>query len=260
MSSCSPVPEDAGFTWNSVPTTVGDPGGEADRDSGPSPSAADVFGARSALVERFAEMLAGPGQEQGVIGPREVPRLWERHLVNSAVIGAVVPEGVRVLDVGSGAGLPGIPLAIARPDLEVTLLEPMARRVAWLETVVQDLGLDVRVVRGRAEERETRRRCGEFDVVTARAVAPLGRLVGWTMPLVRPGGLLAAMKGSSAEDEVARDGKLIRAAGGEAVSVQYCGVGDAATRVVLVHRTTRRVATPPGAGRAGRGRKDHTRG
>ena len=259
-SSCSPVSEDdAGFTWNSA-SAVRPPGRDAESRAGGDPAPAEVFGARLALVERFAELLAGPGLEQGVIGPREVPRLWERHLVNSAVLGAVVPGGVGVLDVGSGAGLPGIPLAIARPDLAVTLLEPMARRVAWLEAVVQELGLDVRVVRGRAEERETRRRCGEFDVVTARAVAPLGRLVGWTLPLVRPGGLLAAMKGASAEDEVARDGKAIRAAGGETVSVERCGVGDAATRVVLVHRTTRRVATPPGAGRAGRGRKDRTRG
>jgi len=218
-----------------------------------------VFGDRLGLAERYAELLAGAGQEQGVIGPRELPRLWDRHLVNSAVIGEVVARHARVLDVGSGAGLPGIPLVIARPDLEMTLLEPMARRVSWLESVITELGLPVTVVRGRAEERETRRRCGEFDVVTARAVAPLGRLVGWTLPLVRPGGVLAAMKGVSAPDEVARDAKIIRAAGGTTVTIERCGVGDAATQVVVVHRTKRHGEAPPGIGHAGRDRKDRPR-
>jgi len=166
-----------------------------------------------------------------------------------------------VVDVGSGAGLPGIPLALARPDLAITLLEPMARRVAWLESVVAELGLDARVVRGRAEERETRRRLEQSDVVTARAVAPLGRLVSWTLPLVRPGGLLAAMKGSSAASEIERDGKEIRQAGGVDPRVVRCGVGDAATSVVLVSRSEHgdrgvRGNAGPGAVRRGRDRKD----
>lgn len=233
--------------------------GPPEPGSGEPPSgAAAVFGDRLPSAIRYAELLAGPGREQGVIGPRELPRLWDRHLMNSAAVGEVLPTGSGVVDVGSGAGLPGIPLALARPDLVVTLLEPMARRIAWLETVVADLGLTVAVVRGRAEERETRRRCGESDAVTARAVAPLGRLVGWTLPLVRPGGLLAAMKGASAQDEVARDARAVRLAGGGDVEVVECGVGDAATHVVVVHRTGRSHESP-GSGRPGRGRKDRHR-
>jgi 16S rRNA (guanine527-N7)-methyltransferase len=200
-----------------------------------------VFGDRLPAAERYVALLAGPGLEQGVVGPRELPRLWDRHVLNSAAVGEVLPADATVVDVGSGAGLPGIPLALARPDLTITLLEPMARRVAWLERAVAELDLAVTVVRGRAEERETRRRCGESDVVTARAVAPLGRLATWTLPLVRPGGTLAAMKGASAADEVAR-----------------CGVGDAATTVVLVSRSERR-GPSPGSGRRARGRKDRAR-
>lgn len=222
------------------------------------PEAAEVFGDRLPVAERYAELLAGPGQEQGVIGPRELPRLWDRHLLNCAAIGEVLPADASVIDVGSGAGLPGVPLALARPDLTITLLEPMARRVAWLERVVAELGLPVTVVRGRAEERETRRRCGESDVVTARAVAPMGRLVTCTLPLVHPGGILAAMKGASAQNEIERDLKEIRAAGGDDPRVVRCGVGEAATSVVLVSRSERR-GPSPGAARRARGRKDRHR-
>ncbi|PVZ10899.1 16S rRNA m(7)G-527 methyltransferase [Actinomycetospora cinnamomea] len=222
------------------------------------PAAAEVFGDQLPVAERYVELLAGPGHDQGVIGPRELPRLWERHVLNSAAVGEVLPVGATVVDIGSGAGLPGVPLALARPDLAITLLEPMARRVAWLERVVDELGLGVTVVRGRAEERETRRRCGESDVVTARAVAPMGRLATWSLPLVRPGGTLAAMKGASAASEVERDLKEIRAAGGEDCRVVRCGVGDAATTVVLVSRSERR-GTSPGSGRRARGRKDRAR-
>ena len=239
-------------------TRAPDPGPDADVLPDPPEVAAAVFGDRLPLAIRYAQMLAGPGREQGVIGPRELPRLWDRHLMNSAAVGDVVPDGSGVVDVGSGAGLPGVPLVLARPDLTMTFLEPMARRVAWLESVVAELGLAATVVRGRAEERETRRRCGESDVVTARAVAPLARLVGWTLPLVRPGGLLAAMKGASAHDEVARDAKAVRRAGGGEVEVVECGVGDAATHVVVVHRTGHSDESPA-AGRRGRGRKDRHR-
>lgn len=224
----------------------------------PPSTAAAVFGDRLPAAERYVALLAGPGLEQGVVGPRELPRLWDRHVLNSAAVGEVLPADATVVDVGSGAGLPGIPLALARPDLTITLLEPMARRVAWLERAVAELDLAVTVVRGRAEERETRRRCGESDVVTARAVAPLGRLATWTLPLVRPGGTLAAMKGASAADEVARDLKEIRAAGGDDPRVVRCGVGDAATTVVLVSRSERR-GPSPGSGRRARGRKDRAR-
>ena len=241
-----------------------------DRDAGPdlglaepTSEAAELFGDALPRLRRYAELLAGPGREQGVIGPRELPRLWDRHLVNSAYVGHVIPADSSVLDVGSGAGLPGVPLALARPDLRVTLLEPMARRVAWLEEVVAALELDVVVRRGRAEERETRRACGEFDVVTARAVAPMGRLATWAMPLVRPGGRLAALKGASAHDEVRRDATELRAAGGGEVEVVRCGAGDTTTHIVVVHRTERRAGSAaagsgPGAGRRGRGRKDRS--
>jgi 16S rRNA (guanine527-N7)-methyltransferase len=226
----------------------------------PTSEAAELFGDALPRVRRYAELLAGPGREQGVIGPRELPRLWDRHLVNSAYVGRVIPADSSVLDVGSGAGLPGVPLALARPDLRVTLLEPMARRVAWLEEVVAALGLEVTVRRGRAEERETRRACGESDVVTARAVAPMGRLATWAMPLVRPGGRLAALKGASAHDEVRRDANDLRAAGGSEVEVVRCGAGDTTTHIVVVHRTERRTAagSGPGVGRRGRGRKDRS--
>lgn len=234
-------------------TTPDVPGYPADLTPPPA-SASSVFGDRLAAVERYAELLAGPGMDQGVLGPRELPRLWDRHLLNSAAVAEILPEGATVVDVGSGAGLPGIPLALVRPDLVMTLLEPMARRVAWLSRVIAELELPVRVLRGRAEEREARRQCGESDVVTARAVAPLGRLVTWTMPLVRPGGIVAAMKGASAEQELARDAKDIRTAGGDDAHVVRCGVAEAATFVVVVSRSQRRAA--PGSGRRGGGRKD----
>lgn len=235
-------------------TTPELPGTTSDASS-PPPAVVTVFGDRLPLAVRFADLLAGPGHEQGVIGPRELPRLWNRHVLNGAAVADVVPERASVVDVGSGAGVPGIPLAIARPDLTVTLVEPMARRVAWLTQVVGELDLPIDVVRGRAEERETRRRCGGCDVVTARAVAPLGRLVTWTLPLVRPGGILAAVKGASAEDELARDAKEIRTAGGDDAHVVRCGAGDAATFVVLVSRTERRSAVSA-SGRRGGSRKD----
>jgi 16S rRNA (guanine527-N7)-methyltransferase len=158
---------------------------------------------RLALAQRYAAWLADDGVVRGLIGPREAPRLWERHLLNCAVLGEAVPADARVADLGSGAGLPGLVLAIARPDVHVTLVEPLLRRTTFLEEVCADLaphGLDnVRVVRGRAEALH-----GEqtFDVVTARALAPLERLLGWGMPLVAPHGALVAMKGSSAGEEI----------------------------------------------------------
>jgi 16S rRNA (guanine527-N7)-methyltransferase len=158
-----------------------------------------VFGDGASGAIKFAALLADHGVERGLIGPREVDRLWERHLFNSAVLAELVPQDCRVVDVGSGAGLPGVPLAIARPDIRLTLLEPMARRVAWLQEVVDTLGLDVEVMRGRAEEPEVRRRLGGSDIVTARAVAPLEKLARWCLPLLRSGGQLLALKGASAE-------------------------------------------------------------
>jgi len=166
----------------------------------PTPEVAcELYGDALGTIESYVSVLSTRGVEWGLMGPREVPRLWERHVLNSAAISGLVPEGSTVVDVGSGAGLPGIPLAILRPDLDIVLLEPLLRRADFLTGTVEELGLGdrVRVVRGRAEEHKK-----TYDVVTCRAVAPLGRLLGWTNRLF-PRGQLLAMKGSSAADEVA---------------------------------------------------------
>lgn len=197
-----------------------------------------VFGERYALAERYAGLLAGPGVVRGLIGPGEADRLWERHMLNSAVLGELVPDGCRVLDVGSGAGLPGIPLALARPDLTIDLLDPMARRVAWLQEIIAELGLAVSVYRGRAEDPQVRAELGDRDIVTARAVAPLGRLAGWSLPLVTPGGRLLAVKGATAHEEASRDAVAVRAAGGGPVTIVQCGgtIVHPPTTVVVVSR------------------------
>ena len=166
---------------------------------------------RLPLIEAYAASLADAGVVRGLIGPREVPRLWERHLLNCAVLAEAIPTGATVCDLGSGAGLPGLVLAIARPDLRVTLVEPLLRRTTYLDEVVADLGLaGVEVVRGRAE---TLHGVRTFEVVTSRAVAPLGRLLDWSMPLVAPTGALVAMKGRSAGDEIAVEAPRLAAAG-----------------------------------------------
>ena len=161
------------------------------------------------LLQAYADLLADAGVTQGLIGPREVPRLWERHLLNCAVVAdpavGLVPMNASVADVGSGAGLPGLVWAIARPDLRVTLVEPLLRRATFLTGAVDDLGLRSRVtvIRGRGEDQLASGSWTPVDVVTARAVAPLDRLLGWTVPLLRTGGQLVALKGSSATEEVA---------------------------------------------------------
>lgn len=197
-----------------------------------------VFGDRLPLARRYAGHLVTTGVERGLIGPREAPRIWDRHVLNCAVVAELLPDGARLVDVGSGAGLPGIPLALARPDLQVALVEPLARRVDWLAEVVADLGLDVRVDRGRVEETAVRRRWEGADVVTARAVAPLARLAGWALPLLRTGGRLLAVKGASAPEEIARDAAAVRKLGGGDPEIVLCGHGvvDPATTVVVVER------------------------
>lgn len=188
----------------------------------PPPAARQVFGERLGLAARYADELADTGVSHGLIGPREVSRLWERHLLNCAVLSELLPPGVAVIDVGSGAGLPGIPLAVRRPDLSVTLVEPLLRRATWLQSVVADLGLaQVEVRRARAEEL-----AGELSapVVTARAVAPLDRLVRWGAPLLAPGGELLAIKGRSAQDEVDTHAALLRRWG---MTAEVVRVGDA---------------------------------
>lgn len=155
---------------------------------------------RLELVTRYTDLLATEGVIRGLIGPREAPRLWDRHVLNSAVLGEAIPPGATVCDIGTGAGLPGLVLAIARPDITMTLVEPLLRRTTFLDEVVAELGLDhVSVRRGRAEDLHGD---ATFDVVTSRAVAPLERLLGWSMPLVSPTGALVAMKGRSVHEEI----------------------------------------------------------
>jgi 16S rRNA (guanine527-N7)-methyltransferase len=205
--------------------TVGGPAGVEAGDIAILPAAAAVFGPRLPLARAFVHRLATEGLTRGLLGPREVPRLWERHVLNCAVLADLLPAGVEVVDVGSGAGLPGIVLAVRRPDLRVTLLEPMQRRVAFLvETVAGlELGDTVRVLRGRAEDSAVRQQVGPSDYVTARAVAPLDRLVEWCLPLVRPGGRLLALKGARAAEEVASAGGQLRRWGAGEISVAELG-------------------------------------
>ena len=219
------------------------PGPELPDDVVPEPpeAAAAVFGPALADAARYVAMLAGDGVVRGLIGPREVPRLWDRHVLNSAAMAEVVPQGARVVDVGSGAGLPGIPLALARPDLRLTLVEPMARRVEFLEEVVAELGVQWRVVRGRAEERSVVTAVGPVDVVTARAVAALPRLVGWCRGLLRPGARLVALVGARAVEELPAMLPRLQAAGMRDVHARAVGaeLGDAATTVVVMTRGPR---------------------
>jgi 16S rRNA (guanine527-N7)-methyltransferase len=183
----------------------------------------------------FAELLAGPGVVRGLLGPREVPRIWDRHLLNCAVVSEVVRRDAQLVDIGSGAGLPGIVLAIIRPDLHVTLLEPLLRRTVFLTECVEELKLDnVEVARGRAEELAGTR---QFDVVTARAVAPLDRLLTWAMPLLSIGGELLAMKGERAAEELAGAAAQLQAYGvrtAELVTVGHGKVDPPATLVRVV--------------------------
>ncbi|ORW09471.1 16S rRNA (guanine(527)-N(7))-methyltransferase RsmG [Mycolicibacter longobardus] len=191
----------------------------------PPPEAAEVFGARLPIARRYAQLLAGPGVERGLLGPREVDRLWERHLLNCAAIGELFEPGEKVADIGSGAGLPGIPLAIARPDLRMTLVEPLLRRSEFLREAVDELGLgEVEVVRGRAEDRAVRDEAGEFDAVVSRAVASLDKISRWSLPLLRKGGRMLAMKGERAQAEVDEYRRVMIGLGANEVRVVRCGV------------------------------------
>ena len=201
----------------------------------PTPStAAVIFRERVRLAERYAVLLGTAGLERGLIGPGEVPRIWERHILNCAVVHPAMPNSCSIADVGSGAGLPGVVLAIARPDLSVTLVEPMRRRHDFLVEVIADLGLpNVSVRRARAETL-----AGEVmvDVVTARAVAPLERLARWSLPLLTAGGRLVALKGRAVADELAEATPALRDMG--AVSWQIAEYGSSIveppTRVVII--------------------------
>jgi len=189
----------------------------------PPPAADAVFGDRLGLAVRYAEMLGSAGVERGLIGPREVDRLWERHILNSAALGELVVPEARVLDVGSGAGLPGLPLAIARGDLRIVLVEPMLRRSDFLVEAVQELGVAVQVRRGRAEDAAVRDECGGADAVTSRAVADLAKLTRWSLPLLRPGGRMLALKGERAAEEVAEHRAAMARLGARDIEVVRCG-------------------------------------
>jgi 16S rRNA (guanine527-N7)-methyltransferase len=184
-------------------------------------AAESIFGDRLDLAARYVEHLATSGTERGLIGPREVPRLWSRHVLNCAVIESQIAHGSHVADVGSGAGLPGLCLAIARPDLELTLIEPLERRVIWLQEVVDDLGLEnVTIMRTRAELAVG---LVNADVVTARAVSAMANLAGLTIPLLAGKGEVVAIKGRSAGEEIEKAAKIIRKLGGTKTSVVVVG-------------------------------------
>ncbi|WP_233486740.1 16S rRNA (guanine(527)-N(7))-methyltransferase RsmG [Zhihengliuella sp. ISTPL4] len=192
--------------------------------------AAELFGDRVEIARRFTDSLAREGEERGLIGPLELPRLWTRHILNSAIAAPLFHGSVA--DIGSGAGLPGLVLAIARPDVSWTLVEPMERRINWLTEQVNDLGLsNVTILRARAEDVRAK---GAFDVVTARAVSALRTLIPLTAPLVRDGGELALLKGMNAANEIEAARKQIAKFKLSDVRVEVLGEGllPETTRVV----------------------------
>ena len=183
-------------------------------------------------LQVFVDILLDRGIRYGLIGPREAERIWDRHILNSLAVADLIPDGSSVVDVGSGAGLPGIPLAIARPDLSVTLLESMLRRTTFLDTVVPELGLSgrVRVVRARAEDHPE-----QYDVVVARAVAPLDRLLRWCRPMMGRAGVLLALKGQAAEMELADAQEILATERLEAAILEVqAEPGSETTRVIRV--------------------------
>lgn len=192
--------------------------------------AEDVFGAQLPLISQYVDILAGKGTEWGLIGPREGDRLWERHVLNSVALADLVPRDSTLVDVGSGAGLPGLPLAILRPDLRVTLLEPLLRRATFLTETVDELGLgsSVTVARARAEDHRY-----SYDAVVSRALAPLDRLLTWCGPLRHPDGVILALKGRTAADELRDAGRELRrqALEGEILTVRAHPAAEPTTAV-----------------------------
>jgi 16S rRNA (guanine527-N7)-methyltransferase len=181
-----------------------------------------VFGDVLGQAQRYAELLATDGVTRGLIGPRETERLWDRHLLNCAAVAELLPERGELVDIGSGAGLPGIVLAMLRPSLGVVLLEPLLRRSVFLEECVAELGLsNATVLRGRAEEKAAAHI--QADIATARAVAPLDRLAGWAAGLLRPGGQLLAIKGQSAAAELAAAEPVLARLGVQSAGVLQAG-------------------------------------
>ncbi|HEY6279416.1 MAG TPA: 16S rRNA (guanine(527)-N(7))-methyltransferase RsmG [Streptosporangiaceae bacterium] len=215
----------------------------------PPPAAQQMFGPTLAAVEEYARMLAGPGVARGLIGPHEIPRLWERHLLNSAAVAELVPCPGSLVDLGSGAGLPGIVLALLLPEVTVSLLEPMQRRVTFLSECVAALGLaNATVLHGRAEDFAGKLAA---DCVTARAVAPLARLAPLALSLARPGGIVLAIKGAGAEREVAAARQVLRRLGVTEVAVVRAGRGKVDPAATVV-----RLAASRPAGGAARPRRE----
>jgi 16S rRNA (guanine527-N7)-methyltransferase len=171
--------------------------------------AREIYGAKFPAINRYVDILGSTAVEWGLLGPREAERLWDRHILNSAALSRLIAADSAVADVGSGAGLPGIPLAILRPDVRVTLIEPLLRRTTFLTQSVEELQISdrVEVVRSRAEDHQH-----TYDVLVARALAPLDRLIGWCNPLRAPDGVILALKGASAADEIAAAGRQLQAA------------------------------------------------
>ncbi|WP_043659943.1 16S rRNA (guanine(527)-N(7))-methyltransferase RsmG [Nocardia thailandica] len=231
--------------------------GALSADLEPPAAAARVFGDRLDLARKYCAALATAGVERGLIGPREVPRLWERHILNCAVVAELIEENASVVDVGSGAGLPGIPLAIVRPDLRITLVEPLLRRTVFLKEFIDAVGLDVTVVRGRAEQSGVLKEAGGADVVTSRAVAPLAKLAHWSLPLLRDHGRMLALKGSSAAEEPERDGADLIREGATDLRVVGCGAGVVETPTLVISAELLPRAERPA--RRGSRRKDRTR-
>lgn len=240
------------------PELLPDPAGVAGVAGVPGYASA-VFGSQLLAATRYAELLCTAGIDRGLLGPREAARVWERHLVNCALIAELIPTSARVVDVGSGAGLPGLVLALRRPDLRIDLVESLRRRVDFLTEAVGSLDLAdrVRVVHGRAEDANVIATVGGGEWVTARALAPLDRLVRWCLPLLRPGGSVLAMKGDRAATEVAEYTHAVAKAGGSTPRTVHCAPSPAAlaaglppeagVTVVVVQRMDRGV-------RDGRGR------
>ncbi|MEU8895230.1 16S rRNA (guanine(527)-N(7))-methyltransferase RsmG [Nocardia sp. NPDC048505] len=221
----------------------------------PPVEAAQVFGERLPIARQYCAALASAGVERGLIGPREVPRLWDRHILNCAVLGELIPEGATVVDIGSGAGLPGIPLGIARPDLHITLVEPLLRRTIFLSEFIESAGLDITVVRGRAEQSGVMKEAGGADVVTSRAVAPLAKLAQWSLPLLRDHGRMLALKGVSAVEELERDAEALTRAGAANFQVLECGTGVVTTPTVVISAELLPRAERPQRRRVARGNK-----
>ena len=205
----------------------------------PAPDAAKtVFGPRLDLAQRYAELLADTGVEWGLLGPHEIERIWERHLLNCGVVAELLEPGERVADIGSGAGLPGVALAIAEPRLDVVLIESLLRRSEFLRMVVTELGLGVEVLRGRAEDPAVRESAGGCDAVVSRAVAPLDKVARWSMALLRPGGRMLAIKGERAPEELREHRRVLTSLGAADVRVVECGVKHLSppTTVVVARR------------------------